>query len=317
MKVFVAGATGAVGRRLVPMLVTGGHEVVALTRRAGSVDAIERMGAQAAVADALDREAVVRAIVAAEPEVIVHQLTGLAGVTDFKDFDRAFALTNRLRTEGTDHLLDGARAAGVRRVVAQSFGNWSYERRGSAVKTEADPLDPDPPATMRESLQAIRHLETAVVESDGVALRFGNLYGPGTLFAEDGALVAQIRARRLPVVGDGAGVWSFLHVDDAATATIAAMLRGAPGVYNVADDEPAPVSRWLPAVAEILGAKPPLHVPAWLGRLAAGEAGLSMSTRIRGASNARAKAELGWHPRYASWREGFRHGLAAPVAVGA
>jgi nucleoside-diphosphate-sugar epimerase len=266
------------------------------------------------LADGLDRDSLVTAIVAAEPEVVVHQMTALGGVTDFRNWDGAFAVTNRLRTEGTDHLLEGARAAGARRVVAQSFGNWNYERRGGPVKTEADPLDPDPPPTMRQTLAAIQHLETVVTRNaafEGLALRYANLYGPHTSFAADGEIVAQVRKRRLPIVGGGGGVWSFVHVDDAAAATVAAIEHGDPGVYNVADDEPASALVWLPALAKAAGAKPPRRVPAWLGRLAAGEAAVSMFTEIRGADNDKAKRELWWTPRLRSWRQGFRLELAA------
>jgi nucleoside-diphosphate-sugar epimerase len=314
MKVFVAGATGAIGRRLLPMLVENGHDVVASTRRADNARVLGELGAHPVVADGLDRESLVSAVIAAEPEVVVHQMTALTGVADFRNWDAAFAVTNRLRTEGTDHLLEGARAAGARRVVAQSFGNWNYERRGGPVKTEADPLDPDPPPTMRQTLAAIRHVETVVTRNaafEGLALRYANLYGPHTSFAADGEIVAQVRKRRLPIVGGGGGVWSFVHVDDAAAATLAAIEHGDPGVYNVADDEPASARVWLPALAKAAGAKPPRRVPAWLGRLAAGEAAVSMFTEIRGADNDKAKRELWWAPRLRSWRDGFRLELAA------
>ena len=312
MKVFVAGGSGAMGRRLVPQLVAGGYEVVAKTRVEGKASWLRRVGAQPVVADALDRAAVAGAVEASKPEVVIHQLTALTGVHSYKNFDKEFALTNRLRTEGTDNLLEAARAAGVRRIVAQSYGNWNYERTGSALKTEQDPFDPAPPANQKQSLAAIGYVENAVVNAggiEGIALRYGNFYGPGTGFAVDGNLVGQIRKRRFPVVGDGSGVWSFVHMDDAAAAAIAAIGHGAPGVYNVADDEPLPVSVWLPLLAEAVGARPPMHVPVWLGRLAAGEVGVSMMTRIRGTSNAKAKAELGWAPQYPTCREGFRHGL--------
>jgi nucleoside-diphosphate-sugar epimerase len=246
--------------------------------------------------------------------VVIHQMTGLTGAKSFRKFDDEFALANRLRTEGTDHLIAAAREAGARRLVAQSYGNWNYARNGTGPKTEDDPLDPDPPANQRRSLDAIRYVEEAVTRADGlegVALRYGNFYGPGTGFAEDGDLVELVRKRRMPVVGDGAGVWSFIHMDDVATATLAASTHGSPGIYNVADDDPAPVAEWLPDLAAAVGAKPPRHVPAWVGRLAVGEVGLSMMTRIRGASNAKAKRDLDWSPRYPSWRTGFRDGLAA------
>jgi len=313
MKVFVAGGTGAVGRRLVPLLVARGYEVAATTRSREKARTLYELGAQPVVVDALDREGVLEAVRRLEPEIVVHQLTGLAGSTDLKRFDDVFAFTNRLRTKGTDYLLEAARTVGARRLIAQSFGNWNYERTGRSVKTEADPLDPSPPPSMSRTLAAITYLESAVVGADaldGLALRYGNLYGPGTGTAEDGPLVEIVRRRRLPIIGDGAGVWSFVHVDDAAGATIAAIERGEPGIYNIADDEPAPANVWLPELARILGAKPPRHVPVWLGRLAAGEALVSMFTRIRGASNAKAKRELRWQPFYPSWRDGFRAGLA-------
>jgi nucleoside-diphosphate-sugar epimerase len=318
MKVFVAGASGAVGRRLVPLLAAGGHEVVGSTRRRESLHALAQLGATPVVADGLDHS-LVRAIVEAEPEVVVHEMTGLAGAADLRHFDTAFELTTRLRTEGTDHLLEGARAAGARRVVAQSFGNWSYERRGGPVKTEEDPLDPDPPESMRRTLEGIRYLERAVTETDGldgVVLRYANLYGPGTGFAGDGDVVEQVRRRRVPVVGSGEGVWSFVHVEDAARATVAAIEHGGPGIYNVADDDPVPAGVWLPRLAETVGAKPPRHVPEWLGRVAAGEAAVSMFTRIRGAANGKAKRELFWSPRFRSWRDGFRYELG-PIGAAA
>ena len=312
MKVFVAGGSGAMGRRLVPRLVADGYEVVAMIRDEGRAPWLRGVGAQPVVADALDGAAVDRAVRASEPEIVIHQLTALAGAQSFKNFDKEFALTNRLRTEGTDHLLEAAQAAGVRRVIAQSYGNWNYERTGSAVKTEQDPFDPDPPANQVKSLQAIRYIENAVLNAggiEGIALRYGNFYGPGTGLDLGGDIVAQVRKRRLPIVGDGAGIWSFVHIDDAAAAAVAAIGHGQPGVYNVADDEPAPVAAWLPDLAAVLGAKPPRHVPVWLGRLAAGEVGVSMMTRIRGTSSAKAKAELDWSPRYQTYREGFRNGL--------
>ena len=312
MNVFVAGGAGAVGTRLVPRLVEAGHAVVATTRSPAKVRAIEEMGARGVVVDGLDRAAVERAVRDARPEVVIHQLTALSGPVDVRRFDRFFALTNRLRTEGLDHLLAAARAVGARRFLAQSFAGWPYAREGAAVKTEEDRLDPDPPKRQRQTLAAIRYLEDAVTGADdvqGLALRYGGFYGPGNVLGRGGQMVEQVRRRRVPIVGDGAGVWSFLHIEDAASATVAAVGAGAPGVYNVVDDEPAPVSEWLPYLAETLGAKPPRRIPVWLARAAAGEAGVSMMTRIRGASNEKAKRELGWRPRWASWREGFRDGL--------
>ncbi len=311
MKVFVAGATGAVGKRLVPLLVSNGHEVVGMTRSAEKADAISAMGAEPAVADGLDAAAVRQVVERAEPEAIVHQMTALTGVTSFRNFDKEFAGANELRTKGTDNLLEAARAVGTKRFIAQSYGNWNYERTGSEPKTEEDPLDPTPPRNQTRSLEAIRYVEDAVTGADhveGVAHRYGNFYGPGTGFATDGDIVELVRRRKLPVVGDGGGVWSFIHVDDVASATLASLERGR-GIYNVSDDRPAPVAEWLPGLADAVGAKPPRHVPAWVGRLATGEVGLSMMTRIRGTSNAKAKRELGWAPKYPSWREGFRNGL--------
>lgn len=312
MKVFIAGATGAIGKRLIPLCLRGGHEVVAMTRSPGKSDELRRQGAEVAIADALDRGSVMQAVLRAEPEIVLHELTALTGVTSLKNFDREFALTNRLRTDGLDNLLEAARAAGARRLIAQSYGNWNYARTGSRVMTEEDPLDPSPLAGQVQSMAAIRHLESRLAEADdieGIALRYAGFYGPGTSLSSDGEVTELIRKRRFPIVGSGEGVWSFVHIDDAAAATVAAIDRGAPGVYNVADDEPAPVAEWLPELAAILGAKPPRRVPVWVGRLFAGEVGVSFMTEIRGASNAKAKRELGWAPRYASWREGFRTGL--------
>ena len=318
MRIFVAGAGGVVGARLVPMLIAGGHDVVAMTRSLSKSDALRAAGAEPTVADGLDRDAVMQAVTRAEPEVIVHQMTALSQIKSMKRFDDEFALTNRLRTEGTDHLVEAARAAGVRRLIVQSYGNWNYERTGTGLKSEDDPLDPDPPANQRASIAAIRHLERAVLDAgdlEAIALRYGNFYGPGNAIGRGGEMLELVAKRKLPIVGDGAGVWSFIHVDDVAGATIAAIDRGAPGIYNVADDEPAPVAEWLPALAEAIGAKPPRHVPVWLGRMAIGDVGVSMMTRIRGASNAKAKRELGWEPRYRSWREGFVSGLDGDPAA--
>jgi 2-alkyl-3-oxoalkanoate reductase len=313
MKIFVAGATGALGKQLVPLLVAKGHDVTAMTRSESKQEMLRALGARPVVADALDPDAVAVAVAQAEPEVVVHQLTALSGEFDMRHIDRFFATTNRLRTEGTDHLLAAARAVGARRFVAQSFGGWPYARTGGPVKTESDPLDPDPPEQMRPILGAIRHLEQAVTEAplEGVVLRYGGFYGPGTnVSADPGAeFVEPIRKRQFPVVGDGGGVWSFVHIADAATATVAAIEGGAPGIYNVVDDEPAPVREWLPALAAAVGAKPPRRVPRWLGRILAGGAAATMMTEVRGSSNAKAKAELGWQPRYPSWRTGFAQGL--------
>jgi 2-alkyl-3-oxoalkanoate reductase len=324
MKVFVAGATGAVGKRLVPLLVASGYEVTGSTRSAEKADSLRSVGATPAVVDGLDRNAVTRAVTRAEPEVVVHELTGLVGAKNFKKFDQEFALTNRLRTEGTDYLLEAARAAGAKRFVAQSYGNWNYARTGSGLKSEDDPFDPNPPANQRRTLEGIVYLEQAVTgaaDIEGIALRHANHYGPGTSFALDGGdLVRLVRKGQLPVIGDGAGVWSFIHIDDLARATIAAIEHGRPGgIYNIVDDEPVAAATWIPGLAEAVGAKPPHHVPVWLGKLAAGEVGVSMMTQIRGTSNAKAKRELGWTPLYKSWRDGFRTGLGdvpLPEATG-
>jgi nucleoside-diphosphate-sugar epimerase len=313
MKVFVAGATGAIGKQLIPQLVAAGHEVTGMTRSPAKAEVLRALGAKAAVADGLDRTAVREAVLRAEPEAVIHQMTSLSGTFNLKKFDEFFALTNRLRTEGVDYLLEAAQAAGARRFLAQS-NCVDFERTGALVKSEDDPRDPDPPAALGRLLAALRHLEAATLGAAGIqglALRYAAFYGPGTNLAPGGEMVELVRKRRLPIIGDGSGVWSLIHMVDAAAATVAALERGAPGVYNVADDEPAPASVWLPELARLLGAKPPLRVPVWLGRLAAGEAGVLLFTRLRGASNAKAKRELGWELRYPSWRDGFRHDLAA------
>ena len=309
MKILVAGATGALGAQLVPRLVARGHDVAGMSRSPSKRDALRSLGATPVVADALDPEAVARAVAEADPEVIVHQLTALSGTLDMRHFDRSFAATNRLRTEGTDHLLAAGRAAGVRRFVAQSYAGWPFARQGGPVKTEDDPLDPEPAEAMRRTHDAIRHLEAAVTGAgwvEGIVLRYGGFYGPGTSLDGPGSEhVELIRRRRFPVVGDGRGVWSFIHIEDAAEATVAAVERGHRGVYNIVDDEPAPVAEWLPAAATAFGARPPRRVPRWLGRMLAGEAATVMMTEVRGASNARAKRELGWRPAHPTWRDGF------------
>ena len=300
MRVFLAGASGAAGARLVPQLVERGHQVTGTTRSPEKVARLQAAGAETVVLDLVDAGAVRQAVAKAAPDAIVHQATALAGMTDVKNFDESFAETNRLRIEGTDALLAAGREVGVQRFVAQSFAGWPYAREGGPVKTEEDPLDPTPVSTMSRSLAAIRHLEGAVVDAGGLALRFGGLYG-----SPDDAQVEMVRKRRFPIVGDGAGMVSFVHLEDAAAATVLALERGTPGVYNVVDDEPAPAREWLPALAEILGAKPPRRIPRWLARLVAGEAAVVLMTEARGASNAKAKRELGWTLRYPSWRQGF------------
>jgi nucleoside-diphosphate-sugar epimerase len=284
-----------------------------MTRSPAKADQVRALGARPAVADALDPDAVAAAVAEAEPEVIVHQLTALGdGTFDLRHIDRYFAVTNRLRTEGTDHLLAAGRAVGAKRFVAQSYAGWPAPRTGGPVKDEDDPLDPDPPERLRAMLDAIRYLEQSVTTIDwgvGIVLRYGGFYGPGTGMARGGDQAQLVEKRKWPIIGDGGGVWSFVQIEDAAAATVEAIEHGERGVYNVVDDEPAPVREWLPALATALGARKPMRVPRWVGRLAAGEAATVMMTEVRGASNAKAKRELGWQPRYASWRQGFAKGL--------
>jgi nucleoside-diphosphate-sugar epimerase len=306
MRVFVAGATGAIGKQLVPRLVAAGHEVHGMTRSASNEAVLEELGAVPVVADALDPHRVAEAVGAAGPDVIVHQLTAI-GAVDTRHMERDFALTNRLRTEGTDHLLAAGKAVGVRRFVAQSNA-IVYGRTGAAVQTEEGAFDPSPASAMRANQEAIRHLETAVLGAEwteGIALRYGWFYGPGTGIAPGGEVPELIRRRKFPLVGDGGAVWSFIHVADAAEATVAAIEHGRRGVYNVVDDDPAPVAEWLPTLAEQLGARKPMRVPRLVGRLFAGEAGVVMMTELRGASNAKAKRELAWRPAHPSWRQGL------------
>jgi nucleoside-diphosphate-sugar epimerase len=309
MRVFVAGATGAIGRQLLPRLQEEGHAVVATTRTPGKVDLLRELGAEPVVVDGLDGVAVGAAVAQAEPDVVIHQMSALSGASSLRRFDQEFATTNQLRTIGTDHLLAAAQAAGVKRFVVQSYTGWPNARTGGSIKTERDPLDPNPPAAQRKTLDAIEYVERVVPAAsgvDGVVLRYGALYGPG---ASD-PLVELVRGGKLPIVGDGAGIWSFLHVADAASATVAALDHGATGVYNVVDDEPAPVSEWLPYLADMLDAKPPRRIPVWVARILAGEVAVVMMTQSRGSGNAKAKAELGWQPSWPTWREGFRSGLS-------
>jgi len=306
MHVYIAGGTGAIGTRLIPQLVERGHRVTATTTDPAKRGRLESLGADALVVDGLDSAAVGEAVATAGPDAVVHQMTALAGKLDPKHFDRSFALTNRLRTEGTDHLLAAAQACGVGQLVAQSYTGWPNIRSGGWVKDEEDPLDPDPPKAQRESIAAIRYLEETVQKAGGTVLRYGGFYGG----ASD-PMVAMVRKRQFPIVGGGTGYTSWIHLDDAASATVLALEKDARGVFNIVDDEPAPASEWLPYLAECVGAKPPLRLPVWVARLAAGEVAVSMLTRTRGSSNARAKRELGWQPRWPSWRQGFRDGLAA------
>jgi 2-alkyl-3-oxoalkanoate reductase len=309
MKIFVAGASGALGKQLVPLLVASGHEVVGTTTTHAKTGAVQALGAKPVVLDLLDAEAVGRVVSEAAPDVVVHEATAIAAVAgSLRNFDEAFAPTNRLRTEGTDNLLAAARAVGAPKFVAQSYAGWPYEREGAMVKTEDDPLDPTPVSSASQSIGAIRRLEETVLAAkgiDGIVLRYGGFYGPGTSFTAGGEWVTAIRKRQFPIVGDGAGFASYIHIEDAARATLAAIEDGKPGVYNIVDDEPAPESEWLPYLAEVMGAKPPRHVPFWVGKLLAGEALATMMTEGRGASNAKAKRELGWALRYPSWRQGF------------
>ena len=305
MRVFVTGATGALGRHLVPGLVAVGHEVTATTRTPGKVALLREAGAEPVVVDGLDRAAVIEAVRAAAPEVIVHEMTALAGMRSFRNPDRLFAATNALRTRGTDNLLAAAAQAGTRRVIAQGYaGPGPDQPSGARLKTEEDPLDWRPIRSAARAMAAIRYVDRTVPQEapEGIVLRYGGFYGPGT----GDFVVEMARKRRLPVIGGGTGVWSFIEITDAAAATVAAVDRGAPGVYNVVDDDPAPVAEWLPYLAKVVGAKPPLRVPAWLGRLLAGEFAVGQMTSSRGSSNEKARKELGWEPRYASWREGFR-----------
>ena len=307
MRVFVAGATGAIGTQLVPRLVAAGHEVHGMTRTGSKQAMLRELGATPVVADALDPDQVAEAVGRAQPDVIVHQLTSI-GAIDPRRFDKSFALTNRLRIEGTDHLLSAGQASGVKRFVAQSY--WgAYARTGSGLKTEEDQLDPTPPREMRESWAAIRHVEEAVLGArwtEGIVLRYGGFYGPGTSMAPDGGeQIEAIRKRKVPIVGDGGAVWSFIHVADAADATVAAVEHAGRGIYNIVDDDPAPVAEWLPALAQDLGAKKPFHVPRFVARMLAGEAGVVMMTELRGVSNAKAKRELGWRPAHPSMRKEF------------
>jgi nucleoside-diphosphate-sugar epimerase len=314
MRIFVAGATGVIGQQLLPQLVARGHHVVGTTRSPAKLDRLRALGAEPVILDGLDGAAVGQAVARAEPEVVIHQMTTLAGANlgNLRRWDREFAATNQLRSAGTDHLLAAAQAAGAQRFIAQSYAGWPGDRHGAPVQSEQDPLDPNPPAGQRESLAAIRHVEQVVPAAaglHGLVLRYGSLYGYG---ASD-EFFDLARQRKVPILGNGAGIWSFVHVSDAASATAAAVDQGGPGLYNVVDDEPATVAEWLPFLAQALGAKPPYRIPAWLGRLVAGDVGISMMTEVRGCANTKARRELGWQPQWASWRQGFTSGLAAPA----
>jgi nucleoside-diphosphate-sugar epimerase len=312
MKVLVTGGTGAIGKFLLPLLLDNKHEVVALTRSVTKAVELEDCGVSAIIVDPLDKPRLTAAVRRAEPDVIIHQLTALSGVGNLRKFDKEFALTNRFRTEVTDTLLAAARTIGTRRFIAQSYCGWPYAKKGGPVKTEEDPLDPKPPESFTKTLAAIRYLEDKVSSTtflEALALRYGMFYGPGTGIGKGGPILKMVRKRRFPIVGGGGGVWSFIHILDAARATVAAISRGAPGIYNIVDDEPAKVATWLPALAKAVEAKPPYRIPHWLGELTIGKGGVSIMTQIRGCSNAKAKRELKWTPIYPSWRIGFVDGL--------
>jgi nucleoside-diphosphate-sugar epimerase len=297
------------GRALIPLLVRAGHDVVGMVRRPLSVEVVHSLGAEPRAVDALDAAAVLSCFREAKPQVVIHQLTAIPPALDMRHFDRDFALTNLLRTEGTRHLLAAAVDVGATHFIAQSFAVWTYGRKGSALKTEDDTLDPDPPKRLRSTLNALKSLDQAVLAEKrvtGTVLRYGAFYGPHTSIATDGSTVQAVRRRKLPLVGEGAGVWSFVHIDDAASATAAVVESGRGGVYNVVDDEPAPVSEWLSFLAHSAHALPPKHVPAWVARLLIGEHVVAVMNEIRGVSNAKIKRELGWTPQWPSWREGFR-----------
>jgi nucleoside-diphosphate-sugar epimerase len=306
----VVGASGAIGSRLVPQLIESGHEVIGTFKSAASAERVQALGARPVALDALDADAVRAVVQQAKPEAIIHQATALANVRFSRSLDRTFAATNQLRTQGTDALLAAAKRGGVRRFVAQSFASYRYERTGGPVKTEDDPLDPAPPPTARATNAAMRYLDETVTSAGGVALRYGGFYG-----ADDDGLVSLVRRRYYPVIGEGDGISSFIHLDDAAAATVLALEHEGPGLYNIVDDEPSPMREWLPEVARIVGAKPPRRFPEWVAKLIAGSGMVVMATESRGASNAKAKAELGWTPRYPSWREGFAAAYGEPVSA--
>jgi nucleoside-diphosphate-sugar epimerase len=307
MHVFVAGGSGVIGTRLVRKLSDAGHQVTATSTTPEKLPTLRAMGAEAVVMDGLDARAVSEAVATASPDVIVHQMTALAGQPNMRRPDRWFAITDRLRVEGTDNLLAAATAVGASHFIAQSYAGWPYERQGSWIKSELDALDPTPPSRQRRSVEAIRHLESTVTGASmtGTVLRYGLLYGPGV----SDTTVEMVRARKFPIVGNGKGMTSWLQIDDAASAVLAAIERPRPGLFNIVDDEPAPVTEWLPYLAGVLDAKPPMRLPTWVARIAAGEVAVALMTQARGASNHKAKVELGWKPEWETWREGFRHAL--------
>jgi nucleoside-diphosphate-sugar epimerase len=309
VRVFVAGATGVIGRRLVPMLIAAGHEVTGMVRSARRIDALRAIGAEPAIADALDADAVRTAVGDARPDAVIHELTSLPPRIDPRKLERDFAVNDRLRSEGTRHLVSAAQAAGARRIIAQSIAFAYAPGPSGTLHAEGDPLFLEAPKPFRRSVEALRDLDAAVLGADGVVLRYGYFYGPGSAISPEGSIVQDVTRRRLPIVGGGDGVWSFVHVDDAARATVAALTRGGSGAYNVVDDDPARVSDWIPGIAAAIGAPRPFRVPALIARLAAGSYGVSTMTEAQGASNELAKRELEWSPEHPSWREGFREAL--------
>ncbi|WP_223691427.1 NAD-dependent epimerase/dehydratase family protein [Leifsonia poae] len=309
MKVFIAGATGAVGSRLVPLFAAAGHEVTGTSRSLEGARLITAAGGHGVVMDGRDVDSIRRAVLNAQPDVIVHELTALAGGMNLKKIDTSFAVTNELRTRATDALLDAGQQAGTTRYIVQSFTGWTNEHAGAQVKSELDPLDPNPAAASRQTLAAIAHTETVTLAAGGLVLRYGPLYGPAQSLGTGGEMLELVRKGRMPIVGGGGGVWSFCHIDDAASATVAAATRGASGLYNIVDDDPAAVAEWLPELASAAGGRKPMRIPAWAARPLIGDFGVQWMTTARGSSNAKAKAALGWSPTYASWRDGFRNGL--------
>lgn len=312
MKILLAGASGAMGQALIPRLNQLGHQVVGVVRKDSSAAGVAALGAEPMVMDALDAEAVQRSMDRVRPQAVLHQLTAIPKKIDIRHFDKEFAVTNRLRTEGTANLMKAAVNVGCEIFVAQSFGGWIYARTGEALKTEEDAFDPNPPSRLRTTLEALRFLEETVLAEKrikGVVLRYGYFYGPHTAIGLGGDTIEEIRKRKVPLVGGGTGVWSFVQIDDAAAATVAALRAAKPGIYNIVDDDPAPVSEWLPFLAQAAGAKPPFHVPSWLARMLVGDHLVTMMTEARGVSNAKAKRELGWTPTWASWRQGFPDAL--------
>jgi nucleoside-diphosphate-sugar epimerase len=309
MRIFLTGATGAIGQRLLPLLVSDGHEVFASTRSSGKLEGLQQQGAHPLVLDVLDAASTRRAVVSVKPDVVIHELTALSHVKSYRHLDVALAETNELRTRGLDNLITAAVEAGATRFIAQSFLGWPNGRGGPRINSELDPLDDSPLPSMVKSLAAIKHIETTVPSIQtmtGVVLRYGQLYGPGSGFSANGAMVRLIERRSFPLIGGGGGIWSFVHVDDAASATVAALSRGDAGIYNVVDDEPSEISNWLPFLARLIGAKRPYSIPKWLGRLIAGDAVTVQMTAIRGSSNQKAKRVLHWHPQHTTWRTGFQ-----------